>query len=132
VHVHAPPLLIYLDTCDPWPGRDCLPLLNPTPIQHNHPSIHPLLNPTLIQHNHPSIHPSIHPFIHQVRRALELGVNAPKLTMEGFGGTYFMYDPRKRPLGTYVCMYVCVRLGCAYGLCCCAYVWAVRSCLPVV
>ena len=35
----------------------------------------------------------------QVRRAFELGINAPKLTMEGFGGTYFMYDPRKRPLG---------------------------------
>lgn len=37
----------------------------------------------------------------QVRRALELGVNAPKLTMEGFGGTYFMYDPRKRPLACF-------------------------------
>jgi len=37
--------------------------------------------------------------VKQVRRAFELGVNAPKLTMEGFGGTYFMYDPRKRPLG---------------------------------
>lgn len=38
----------------------------------------------------------------QVRRALEMGVNAPKLTMEGFGGTYFMYDPRKRPLGAFL------------------------------
>lgn len=39
--------------------------------------------------------------IKQVHRALELGINNPKLTVEGFGGTYFMYDPRKRPLGTY-------------------------------
>lgn len=37
----------------------------------------------------------------QVRRSFELGINAPKLTMEGFGGTYFLYDPRKRPLGKY-------------------------------
>ena len=50
----------------------------------------------------------------QVRRALEMGVNAPKLTMEGFGGTYFMYDPRKRPLGAWcflisvcLCTYMC-------------------------
>jgi hypothetical protein len=43
----------------------------------------------------------------QVRRAMELGVNGPKLTLEGFGGTYFMYDPRKRPLGeSYVCLVI--------------------------
>lgn len=40
--------------------------------------------------------------INQVRRAFELGVNAPKLTMEGFGGTYFMFDPKKRPVGKLV------------------------------
>lgn len=41
----------------------------------------------------------IHRIINQVRRAFDLGVNAPKLTMEGFGGTYFMFDPKKRPVG---------------------------------
>ena len=37
----------------------------------------------------------------QVRRAMELGIHAPKLTLEGFGGTYFLYDPRRRPLAVF-------------------------------
>lgn len=49
--------------------------------------------------------------IKQVHRALEIGINNPKLTVEGFGGTYFMYDPRKRPLGecsrSFCLLYVC-------------------------
>lgn len=39
--------------------------------------------------------------IKQVRRAMDMGIHGPKLTIEGFGGTYFLFDPRRRPLAVF-------------------------------
>ena len=30
-----------------------------------------------------------------------MGIHGPKLTIEGFGGTYFLFDPRRRPLAVF-------------------------------
>jgi hypothetical protein len=48
---------------------------------------------------------------------MEIGVNGPKLALEGLGGTYFLFDPRKRRLGKQgiyclkhfkdVCLFLC-------------------------